>query len=77
MLRQRRYELIGIVIQIFKFIPSVVITSPPLESLGMKEQWERIVLVVTIVAAAFCSIVLAVTCFPGIDTAVVFVFVFV
>ena len=77
MLRQRRYELIGIVIQIFKFIPSVVITSPPLESLGMKEQWERIVLVVTIVAAAFCSIVLAVTCVPGIDTAVVFVFVFV
>ena len=76
MLRQRRYELIGIVIQIFKLIPSVVITSP-LESLGMKEQWEQIVLVVTIVAAAFCSIVLAVTCVPGIDTAVVFIFVFV
>ena len=72
MLRQRRYELIGIVIQIFKFIPSVVITSP-LESLGMKEQWEQIVLFVLF----FCSIVLAVTCVPGIDTAVVFVFVFV
>ena len=76
MLGQRRYELIGIVIQIFKLIPSVVITSP-LESLGMKEQWEQIVLVVTIVAAAFCSIVLVVTCVPGIGTAVVFEFVFV
>ena len=32
--------MIGIVIQIFKFIPSVVITSP-LKSLGMKEQWEQ------------------------------------
>ena len=40
MLRQRRYELIGIVIQIFKLIPSVVITSP-LESLGIKEQWHK------------------------------------
>ena len=76
MLGQRRYELIGIVIQIFKFIPSVAVNSP-LKSLGMKEQWEQIILVVDIVAAAFCSIVLAVTCVSGIDTAVVFVFVFV
>ena len=76
MLGKRQFKLIGIVIQIFKLIPSVVVTSP-LQSLGTKEQWEQIVLVVTIVAAAFCSIVLAVTCVPGIDTAVVFVFVFV
>ena len=47
MLGQRRYELIGIVIQIFKLVPSVVVTSP-LKSSGMKEQWEQVVLVVDI-----------------------------
>ena len=63
-----------IVVQKFKLIPSVVVTSP-IKSLGMKEQWEHILLVVAIVAAASGLIVLAVTCVSGIDTAVVFVFV--
>mmetsp|Transcript_9927 Transcript_9927/g.21320 ORF Transcript_9927/g.21320 Transcript_9927/m.21320 type:complete len:84 (+) Transcript_9927:136-387(+) len=74
MLGQRQYKLIGIVIQVFKLLPSVVVTSP-LKSSGIKEQLELVVLVVAIVAAASGSIVQAVTCVPGIGTAVVFVFV--
>ena len=76
MLGKRQFELIGIVIQIFKLIPSVVVTSP-LESLGMKEQWEQIILIVVIVAATSSLIVLVVARVPVVATAVVFVFVFV
>lgn len=76
MLGQQQYELTGIVIQIFKLLPSVIVTSP-LKSSGVEEQWEHVVLVVAIVAATSGSIVLAVTGVSGINAVVVFMFVFV